>query len=151
KRGPRWRVGLTRRGHAIEIPSLGVGLTAVKFSNLEPWYPSMPPSPPAAEQVTQLPILPPRPADSNKGDFGKVLVVAGSWGMSGAGVLCASAALRGGAGLVRLAVPQAILPIVAAANPCYLTAALAQDADGLVAETAGDYLLALAQANDVAV
>jgi NAD(P)H-hydrate epimerase len=99
--------------------------------------------------ITQLPALLPRRGASNKGDFGKVLVVAGSRGMSGAGVLCASAALRGGAGLVRLAVPREVLPIVAAANPCYLTAALEQDAEGLVAEAAADYLLTLAQANDV--
>src|SRR5207253_735659 len=85
------------------------------------------------EVVTQLPVLHPRPLDSNKGNFGRVLVVAGSRGMSGAGMLCASAALRGGAGLVRLAVPEGILPIVAAANPCYLTAPLPQDGAGRLA------------------
>ena len=72
------------------------------------------------EIVTQLPRLAPRSADSNKGDFGRVLVLAGSRGMSGAAVLCGSAALRGGAGLVRVAVPAEILPVVAGANPCYL-------------------------------
>src|SRR5262249_18758743 len=82
------------------------------------------------EMVTQLPTLPPRPRDSNKGMVGRVLVVAGSRGMSGAAVLCASAALRGGAGLVYLAVPHEIQPQVAGANPCYLTAALPQDDDG---------------------
>ena len=50
--------------------------------------------------------------------------------MSGAAVLCASAALRGGAGLVRVAIPADILPIVAAGNPCYTTLPLPQDADG---------------------
>ena len=59
----------------------------------------------SAEVITQLPVLSPRPPDSNKGNFGRVLVVAGSRGMSGAAVLCANAALRGGAGLVKLAVP----------------------------------------------
>ena len=78
------------------------------------------------ELVTQLPTLPPRPADSNKGMYGRVLVVAGSRGMSGAAVLCAGGALRSGAGLVKLAVPEEILPIVAGANPCYLTAPLPQ-------------------------
>src|SRR5215216_2280708 len=73
------------------------------------------------ENLTHLPALPTRRADSHKGDFGRVLVVAGSRGMSGAAVLCASAALRAGAGLVRLAVPEGILPLVAPANPCYLT------------------------------
>src|SRR5437588_549397 len=65
----------------------------------------------------ELPVLRPRPVDSNKGDFGRVLVVAGSRGMSGAAVLCAGAALRGGAGLVRLAVPAGAQPIVATPHP----------------------------------
>src|SRR5213594_4146182 len=76
------------------------------------------------ERITTLPTLGPRPADSNKGTFGRVLVVAGSRGMSGAAVLCASAALRGGAGLVRVAVPESIWPVVAAGNPCLMTAPL---------------------------
>src|SRR5438270_12928180 len=101
------------------------------------------------ETVTRLPELPPRPADSHKGDFGKVLVVAGSRGMSGAAVLCGSAALRGGAGLVRVAVPREVLPVVAAGNPCYMTAALAQDDEGRLAESALPELLALARAQTV--
>src|SRR5207245_10667534 len=81
--------------------------------------------------------------------FVRVLVVAGSRGMSGAAVLCGSAALRGGAGLVKLAVPEGILPIVASANPCYLTAALPQDDKGQLADRAQAELLSLTQANDV--
>lgn len=109
----------------------------------------MQPSLPPLEMVTHLPALPPRAADSNKGTFGRVLVVAGSRGMSGAAVLCASAALRAGAGLVYLAVPQEILPIVATANPCYLTAPLPQDEDGRLAPTAEAALLELARSRDV--
>jgi len=104
---------------------------------------------PTIELVTRLPVLAPRPADSNKGTFGRVLVVAGSRGMSGAAVLCGSAALRGGAGLVKVAVPQETLPVVAAGNPCYLTAALPQDDNGRLAAQAEAELMALAQANDV--
>src|SRR5271169_4864831 len=80
--------------------------------------------------TTDLPFLPPRAADANKGSFGRVLVVAGSRGMTGAAVLCASAALRGGAGLVRVAVAEGLLPLVAAGNPCYMTIGLPQDAHG---------------------
>jgi len=101
------------------------------------------------DAVTQLPALMPRPADSNKGNFGRVLVAAGSRGMSGAAVLCASAALRGGAGLVKLAVPEGIWPLVAVAHPCYLTAALPQEANGQLAERAAAELVSLARANDV--
>ena|SRR5579862_3681145 len=99
--------------------------------------------------VAEVPKLAPRAADSNKGTYGRVLVVAGSRGMSGAAVLCGSAALRGGAGLVRLAVPGEILPIVAAGNPCYMTAALAQDADGHLDLSAETALLDLASTNNV--
>jgi NAD(P)H-hydrate epimerase len=104
---------------------------------------------PTLELVTHLPTLAPRPLDSNKGTFGRLLVVAGSRGMSGAAVLCAGAALRSGAGLVYLAVPQEILPIVATANPCYLTAPLPQDEQGRLAEPAEKPLLDLAKAKDV--
>ena len=98
------------------------------------------PTPPL-DTIHVVPPLPPRPADAHKGDFGRVLVVAGSRGMSGAAVLCASAALRGGAGLVRLAVPESVLPLVAAANPCYMTVPLPEDRDGRLSALALPTLL----------
>ncbi len=63
------------------------------------------------------PLLPPRRRSAHKGDFGRLLIVAGSEGYTGAPVLCASAAARSGAGLVTLAVPRGIYPIVAAQCP----------------------------------
>lgn len=101
-------------------------------------------------ETTDLPRLPPRPADSNKGRFGRALIIAGSYGMSGAAVLCGSAALRGGAGLVRIAVPSSILPIVAAGNPCYMTLPLPHDDQGRIAESAESALLDQLQASNVA-
>jgi NAD(P)H-hydrate epimerase len=56
--------------------------------------------------------VPTRKVDSNKGDYGKVLVIAGSSGMMGAAVLTANAALRTGSGLVTLCVPDKIKDIV---------------------------------------
>lgn len=103
------------------------------------------------ETITQLPTLQPRQADSNKGNFGRILVVAGSRGMSGAAILCASAALRSGAGLVYLATPDSVQPVAAAANPCYLTIPLPQDAQGRLAEGAEAEILSQAQKNDVVV
>lgn len=58
--------------------------------------------------------LPRRPADGHKGDFGKLFILAGSRGYTGAAALCARAAVRGGAGLVTVAVPEDVYPIVAA-------------------------------------
>jgi hydroxyethylthiazole kinase-like uncharacterized protein yjeF len=58
--------------------------------------------------------LPDRPDDGNKGTFGRVLVVAGARGYTGAPQLAAMGAARGGAGLVTLCVPEGIYAIVAA-------------------------------------
>src|SRR6266404_2793967 len=109
----------------------------------------MPPPQPPLELLHALPRLAARPAEANKGNFGRVLVVAGSRGMSGAAVLCGSAALRGGAGLVRVAVPQSIRFEVAVGNPCYMTMPLQEDDVGQVGRTAIPELLAMAEASDV--
>jgi len=58
--------------------------------------------------------LPRRPADAHKGTFGKLLVLSGCANYTGAAYLCAMAAYRVGAGLVTLALPRAIHPILAA-------------------------------------
>jgi NAD(P)H-hydrate epimerase len=89
--------------------------------------------PPGLLLIDKVPRLPPRPRDAHKGTFGKVLIVAGSTGMSGAAVLAGTAALRGGAGLVQVAVPEPILGIVASSQPCYLTAPLPADDQGRLA------------------
>ena len=54
-------------------------------------------------------ILPVRPEEGHKGTFGKLLIIAGSQGMTGAAFLSALSAYRAGSGLVRLAVPQSCL------------------------------------------
>ncbi len=77
------------------------------------------------------PLTPPaRPADGNKGTFGRALILAGSVGMSGAAGLSGVAALRGGAGLVTVAVPHPIQPIVAGFEPSYMTRGLPASAEG---------------------
>lgn len=74
--------------------------------------------------------LPARPVEGNKGTFGRALILAGSVGMSGAAALAGMAALRGGAGLVTVAVPAPIQPIVAGFEPSYMTLALPATAAG---------------------
>jgi NAD(P)H-hydrate repair Nnr-like enzyme with NAD(P)H-hydrate dehydratase domain len=69
-------------------------------------------------ETIPLPTLPKRSADSHKGDYGKVLVIAGSETMIGAPALVATAALRVGSGLVRIAVPKEIIPAVLTICPC---------------------------------
>ncbi|HEV3194271.1 MAG TPA: NAD(P)H-hydrate dehydratase, partial [Polyangiaceae bacterium] len=77
-----------------------------------------------------LPQLPVRAPDSHKGDFGRALLVGGSRGMTGAIALAGMAALRSGAGLVQLAVPNDCLEVVAGFEPSYMTAGLADDVAG---------------------
>lgn len=60
--------------------------------------------------------LPKRNALSHKGDYGKILIIGGSVGYTGAPTLCARAAVRAGAGLVYLGVPAPIYEITAVKN-----------------------------------
>lgn len=88
--------------------------------------------------MIELPRLPPRPIDAHKGTFGKVLVVAGSRNMAGAAVLCGTAALRGGAGLVQVACPSTVQATVAAGFPSYTTFGFRVHADGTLPDDAAD-------------
>lgn len=78
----------------------------------------------------------PRKAEGHKGDYGHVLVVAGSVGKAGAAVLASWAALRAGAGLVTVATPEPALPIVAAHTPEVMTAPLPATLAGTISERA---------------
>ena len=62
-------------------------------------------------------LIPERQEDSHKGNFGRVLVIAGSHMMTGACILCSRAALRSGAGLVYAMVPREIMPQIQVAVP----------------------------------
>jgi NAD(P)H-hydrate epimerase len=84
------------------------------------------------ERVNTLPTLPKRPADSNKGMFGTVLVIAGGRGMAGAAGLVGASVLRSGAGLSRVACPAEVQPTVASFEPSYMTYPLENDEDGLI-------------------
>jgi ADP-dependent NAD(P)H-hydrate dehydratase / NAD(P)H-hydrate epimerase len=98
-----------------------------------------------APEVAQT--LPPRPDDSNKGTYGKVLVVAGCERYVGAAGLAARAAVRAGAGLVTLAVPEAVRRAIAGSSleTTYLTLPPDPEAPGaLGAEHAGAILDAAA-------
>jgi len=82
-----------------------------------------------------------RAADAHKGDFGRVLVVAGSVGKTGAAHLSAMGALKSGAGLVTVATPRSAQAIVAAMAPEYMTEPLEETASGGVDFAALDRVL----------
>ncbi len=100
-------------------------------------------------KIDTVPALPIRPVDGHKGTFGRVFILAGSRGMSGAACLAGQAALRGGSGLVFLAVPAGILSIVAGYEPSYLTLPLPEDADGRIGQGAKEQLQTPLQQADV--
>jgi NAD(P)H-hydrate epimerase len=80
----------------------------------------------------------PRPPDAHKGEFGHVLLIGGSLGKSGAIAMAGMAALRTGAGLVTIATPKSVQPLIAAYAPELMTEPLPETAEGTIS------LLALA-------
>ena len=94
-----------------------------------------------AEDIRRL--LPARPADSHKGLFGRVAIVAGSRGKSGAAILAARGALRAGAGLVTVLCARSLEDEIVAALPEAMTFGLAERDGAIAAEAAGPALAAL--------
>lgn len=111
---------------------------------------SMMPIARVAEKEWIVQHLPVRRPDGHKGTFGRVFIIAGSLGMSGAAILCAAGALRAGAGLVTVACPRSIQQVIATALPEAITIGL-PDRDGYLGEDALPPLRdALARADVVA-
>ncbi|PYT07701.1 MAG: bifunctional ADP-dependent NAD(P)H-hydrate dehydratase/NAD(P)H-hydrate epimerase [Acidobacteria bacterium] len=101
------------------------------------------------EREMLVELLVPRHDDSHKGDFGHVLIVAGSRDRSGAAALAARGALRGGCGLVTVATAIAAQPLLSPQLSEMMTFALPQTTAGNVAERALDPALELASGLDV--
>ncbi len=85
--------------------------------------------------------LSPRPLAGHKGNFGHLLLVAGSAGKAGAAVLAARAAMRSGVGLVTTAVPAGLLDVVDGGSLESMTLAVAETAEGGLAKAAAETLL----------
>src|SRR5579864_5083907 len=95
--------------------------------------------------------FPLRERDANKGQFGHVLVIAGSLGKAGAAVLAGLAALRTGAGLVTVACPKSIQATVAGFAPELMTEGLPETETGSISSSAGDVIESLMPGKDVVV
>ena len=96
----------------------------------------------------KLPRLPRRSADTHKGDYGKILVVAGSRGMVGAALLAAEAAYRGGAGLVTIGTPDSLVHAVSGRQTCAVVVGLPDQA-GTLGPGAADEVATLLEKSDV--
>ncbi len=92
-----------------------------------------------------------RPADGHKYSFGRVVVIGGCQSMAGAPALAGMAALRAGAGVVEVGVPQPIAATVAGFDPCLIVHAMAADQDGHFAADSQSGWQNIAQKADVLV
>ena len=95
------------------------------------------------------PLIAPRPAESNKGNYGHVLVIGGSVGKGGSVAMAGMSALRAGAGLATVATPKSALPTVAGFYPELMTEPLPETSAGTIAVSAGERLDALAKGKSV--
>ena len=82
-------------------------------------------------------FIAPRPAESNKGNYGHVLVIGGAVGKAGSVAMAGMAALRAGAGLSTVATAKSALPTVAGFHPELMTEPLPETDGGTIATSAG--------------
>ncbi len=93
-------------------------------------------------------LLPPRPSDAHKGSLGRSMVIAGSPGMTGAAALTAESALRGGSGLVYLAAPESVCPILESKLVEVIVIPLPESSPGIISPLASDLIIARAKECD---
>jgi hydroxyethylthiazole kinase-like uncharacterized protein yjeF len=90
-------------------------------------------------------MIAPRPAESNKGSYGHVLVVGGSLGKAGAAAMAGMAALRVGAGLSTVATAKSVIATVAGFHPELMTEPLVETKEGTIATDARNRVVELAE------
>lgn len=77
-------------------------------------------------------LIPRRNSNSHKGVYGKMCLVAGSYGMTGAAILTAKAALRSGLGLLKLIIPESLNHIITSSVPEAITVPLSEMRKGII-------------------
>jgi ADP-dependent NAD(P)H-hydrate dehydratase / NAD(P)H-hydrate epimerase len=95
------------------------------------------------------PLVEPRPAESNKGNYGHALVVGGSLGKAGAAAMAGMAVLRAGAGLSTVATPKSVLGTVSGFHPELMTEPLPETDSGTISTSARDRIEELAKGKTV--
>ncbi|ARN56038.1 NAD(P)H-hydrate dehydratase [Sedimentisphaera salicampi] len=99
--------------------------------------------------ISNIKFLEPRVSNGYKNMYGRCLVVGGSRNMSGAPVLSGKAALRSGAGLVELVVPEPAYLPASSSEPCYMVTPADADRTGKFSKDSVDEVLASAEKADV--
>ncbi|MGB9893040.1 MAG: NAD(P)H-hydrate dehydratase [Candidatus Saccharicenans sp.] len=100
------------------------------------------------ELETLRPYFQPRKKDSHKGTYGHLLIVAGSWGKTGAAAMAGKSALKMGAGLVTVATAQSCLPVIARTMPELMTEPLPETEAKTIADSALSRTLELIKGKD---
>jgi NAD(P)H-hydrate epimerase len=100
-------------------------------------------------QVKKLPELISRKKNTHKGSYGRVLVLAGSPGMTGAAYLCSKAALRSGSGIVTLGIPESLNPIMEVKLTCVMTYLLPETKASTLSNKGRKEILKLCESYDV--
>ena len=121
--------------HAGDLVIADIGIPAPVLDDVEGPYLELL----TRERMREL--VPLRAAESHKGDFGRILIVAGSMGKTGAAHLAALGALRSGAGLVTVATARSCLPILASMGAEYMTEPLDETPTGTIDYAAVDRVL----------
>jgi len=147
--GPHARAALTvtfaapKIAHVLPPACHAVGEVAVTDLGIPPqWTASGSGDLELLEQAWLAAYLPSRPAAGHKGDFGHLLLVAGSTGKSGAAVLAARGAVRSGAGLVTVATPESVVDAVEIGSVESMTLPLPAQEIGEVSAAAAAILVA---------
>src|SRR5208283_4396564 len=96
------------------------------------------------DRETASALIPARPRNSFKGDYGHVLIIAGSRGKTGAALMCGQAALRTGSGLVTLGVPESLVESLQCRVTEEMVLPLPDDGNGMMSSKAVDSILKLA-------
>ena len=88
------------------------------------------------QEIKKQPVINKRNPNSHKGNYGRVFIVAGSPGMTGAAYMCGKSALRSGAGLVTVGIPESLNPVMEVKLTCVMTLPLPETPSGTIAGAA---------------
>ncbi|MDP6924705.1 MAG: NAD(P)H-hydrate dehydratase [Candidatus Scalindua sp.] len=100
-------------------------------------------------KIKKLPKLNSRKDDTHKGNYGRVLVLAGSPGLTGAAYLCSKAALRSGSGIVTLGIPESLNPVMEAKLTCVMTRPLPETKASTLSNKGKKEIMKLCESHDV--